>query len=146
MYQIVNDTSVKHLPSGAVFPVPAVESFGFAYQAWLDAGNTPEPAPIDPPPTPERVQAEITARTQQRLDEFAQTRNYDGILSACTYATSTVAKFQSEGQYCVNARDATWARLYELLAEVHEGTRPMPSGYSDIEPELPALTWPGATL
>lgn len=102
------------------------------------------PTPV--PPSPEEVQAAIVASVQNRLDAFARTRNYDGILSACTYATSAVPKFQSEGQYCVNARDATWARLYELLAEVQEGTRPMPSGYSDIEPELPTLAWPGAIL
>lgn len=44
MYQIVNDTSVRHIPSGTVFPVPPVERFGRDYQRWLDAGNTPEPA------------------------------------------------------------------------------------------------------
>lgn len=88
------------------------------------------------------LQAGIVAATQLRLDEFAQTRNYDGILSACTYATSTVTKFQAEGQACVEARDATWATLYGLLAEVQAGTRPVPSSYADIEPLLPALVWP----
>ena len=91
---------------------------------------------------PSAVQEKIVARTQQRLDDFARTRNYDGILSACTYATSTVPKFKDEGQYGVEARDATWAKLYEMLAEVEGGTRPMPSGYSDIEGELPELVWP----
>lgn len=63
MYQIVNETSVKHLPSGAVFPVPAVESFGFAYQAWLDAGNVPEPAEVVPI---SNIPSEVTMR-QARL-------------------------------------------------------------------------------
>ena len=84
----------------------------------------------------------ITTATQQRLDAFARTRNYDGILSACTYATSTVPKFKAEGQYGVEARDATWSKLYEMLAEVEAGTRPMPAGFSDVEPELPVLAWP----
>lgn len=83
----------------------------------------------------------IIAGTQERLDAFANTRNYDGILSACTYATSTVPKFKSEGQYCVNARDATWAELYSILAQVQANTRPMPLGYSEIESELPVLQW-----
>lgn len=90
----------------------------------------------------ERLQADVVAATQARLDAFAQTRKYDGILSACTYATSTVPKFAAEGQYCVAARDATWTKLYDMLAEVESGTRPMPSGYADVEPELPALAWP----
>lgn len=84
----------------------------------------------------------VVNKTQSRLDAFARTRSYDGIQSACTYATSTVPRFQAEGQYCVEARDATWAKLYEMLAEVRAGTRPVPSGFSDVEPGLPALTWP----
>ena len=80
--------------------------------------------------------------TQKRLDDFAKTRLYDGILSACTYATSSVQKFQAEGQYCVNARDTTWATLYTILGEVQQGTRPVPSGFADIEPLLPALVRP----
>lgn len=84
----------------------------------------------------------IIVKVQNRLDSFAQTKNYDSILSACTYATSTITKFQQEGQYCVNARDLTWAKLYELLAEVESGARPMPTGYHDIESELPVLVWP----
>jgi hypothetical protein len=90
----------------------------------------------------QRIQNEIVAATQQRLDDFAKTRNYDGVLSLCTYASSPNPKFQAEGQYGVEARDATWTKLYEILAEVEAGTRPMPSGYADIEPELPPLVWP----
>lgn len=89
-----------------------------------------------------KIQAEIIGATQQRLDDFARTRNYDGILSACTYATSTVPKFQAEGQYAVNARDMTWVTLYQILGEVQAGTRPVPSSFADIEPDLPVLTWP----
>lgn len=88
------------------------------------------------------LMSSIVDAVQSRLDNFSRTRNYDGILSACTYTNSTVLKFQSEGQYCVQARDATWSRLYELMAEVENGTRPMPASYADVESELPALVWP----
>jgi hypothetical protein len=88
------------------------------------------------------LQDNIVSQTQQRLDEFAQTRGYDGVLSLCTYATSANTKFRQEGQYGVEARDATWSKLYEILAEVEAGTRPVPSSYADIENELPALVWP----
>lgn len=90
----------------------------------------------------QQIQDQIVAATQTRLDDFARTRNYDSILSASTYATSPTAKFQQEGQYAVQARDATWAALYSILADVLAGTRPMPTGYEEIEPELPALVWP----
>jgi hypothetical protein len=97
------------------------------------------PAPV---PTPEQIQDEIVTATQQRLDDFAKTRNYDGILSACTYAADPNPKFAFEGQYCIDARGATWTKLYEIMAEVEAGTRPMPSGYADIEGDLPVLAWP----
>ena len=88
------------------------------------------------------LQQSIVDATQRRLDEFARTRNYDGILSACTYATSAVPKFAAEGQYAVQARDATWAALYAFMADVQAGTQPVPSGFADIAPDLPALEWP----
>lgn len=87
-------------------------------------------------------QADITNSVQQRLDVFAQTRNYDGILSACTYATSTIPKFATEGGVAVKARDATWATLYALMGEVQAGTRPMPTDYSEVAALLPLLEWP----
>lgn len=88
------------------------------------------------------LQDSIVAATQERLDNFARTRNYDNILSACTYATSNVPKFAAEGQVAVNLRDATWAALYQILEEVQAGQREAPTGFSDIEPLLPSLEWP----
>ena len=67
------------------------------------------------------------------------------MLSLCTYDTSAKPKFATEGQRGVEARDDTWAKLYEIMDEVQTGTRPMPNGYADIEAELPALSWPDAS-
>lgn len=92
--------------------------------------------------TAEQIKADVTKATQDRLDAWAKTRNYDGILSAATYATSRIPQFAAEGQAAVTARDATWAALYGLLAEYQAGTRPMPAGFSDVEPLLPVLEWP----
>jgi hypothetical protein len=94
-----------------------------------------------PPPTAEQIIAQYTAAVQKHLDDFARTRGYDGILSAATYATSTVPKFKAEGQYAVEARDATWAKCYEVLAAVEAGSRPMPT-LDELLAELPVLTWP----
>ena len=90
-----------------------------------------------------QIWAGIEEQVQARLDNFAKTRFYNDILSACSYATSTNQKYAAEGQYCVSARDQTWEALFAIQAEVVAGTRPMPAGYSDIEAELPALVWPG---
>lgn len=86
--------------------------------------------------------SEFTCAIQKRLDDFARQRNYDSILSACTYATSTVAKFKNEAQACVNLRDATWAAAYQILADVQAGKRPMPTSIADIEADLPTAAWP----
>lgn len=94
-----------------------------------------------PPPTVAEIIASYTAAIQKRLDDFAKTRNYDGIMSAATYATSTVPKFKAEGQYAVEVRDATWSKCYEVLAAVEAGSRPMPT-LDELLAELPVLTWP----
>lgn len=88
------------------------------------------------------LQAGIVKAAQKRLDDFAKTRSYDSILSAVTYAASPVPKFAQEGQYALTARDNTWNALYNILAEVEAGTRPVPTGFINIEPLLPALAWP----
>lgn len=90
----------------------------------------------------QRIRSEIMDGVQRYLDDFAQTKTYDGILSACTYATSTVPRFATEGQYCVQARDACWAAVASIEADVLAGNRPAPSGFEDIRAELPALSWP----
>lgn len=84
----------------------------------------------------------IVEKSQDRLDSFAMTRGYDGILSCASYATSTNEKFRIEGEYCVKMRDETWSKLYEILNEILEGERPIPKTFEEIEPELPKLNWP----
>lgn len=122
--------------------IPAGKRARWTGASWVFE-DLPEPEPeSEPEPlTPEQIIAQYIAAVQKRLDDFAQTRNYDGILSAATYATSTVPKFKAEGQYCVEARDATWAKCYEVLAAVESGSRPMPT-MDELLAELPVLTWP----
>lgn len=121
---------------------PAEDTLGNWMRTYEVYDLDPEQAAANQAEHVKRVTDGIVQQTQARLDEFAKTRNYDGILSLATYATSTNAKFQTEGQYGVEARDATWAKLYEIMGEVDAGTRPMPSGFADVEPELPVLEWP----
>lgn len=137
MYRLNKDGGIVRIDDGAFIPEDAGNVDFQAYLAWRAEGNEPatEPAP------PEAIMVDFVAKAQARLDEFARTRNYDGILSACTYATSSVPKFAAEGQRAVDLRDQTWAALYEVLAEVQGGQRPAPVTFSDIEPDLPALTW-----
>lgn len=87
--------------------------------------------------------ASIISAVQSRLDTWAQSHGYDSILSLCTYASSTVERFKAEGQNGVDKRDATWAALIGVMADVDAGTRQVPTGYADIEVDLPVLDWPG---
>ena len=107
-------------------------------QMWSVFPATPEESKL----YLQNLQNEITTATQQRLDEFARTRGYDGVLSLCTYATSANSKFKREGQYGVEVRDATWTTCYRILADAQSGQRPIPEGYAEIESELPELVWP----
>ncbi len=122
--------------------VAVIDEDGLSRTSML-AELVPEGAAILPyVKPPEALQAEIVSATQARLDAFARTRNYDGILSACTYATSPSPTFRAEGQYCVEMRDATWAALYALMANVMAGRRSPPTGFADVEADLPVLAWP----
>lgn len=103
---------------------------------------------VAPPPTltaaqeAARLQAEIVSRVQFRLDAFAASRGYDSIHSLASYAGDPDPAFSAEGSYGRLVRSQTWRLLYQILADVQSGLRPIPAGYEDIEPELPVLAWP----
>ncbi len=121
---------------------PTLTHKGHWEQTWSVQELTPEAVLIAQANRLEYLKESIIRLVQERLDNFAKSRNYDNILSACTYATDPNPKFAQEGQYCVQKRGETWATLYSILQEVTEGLRPVPSGYSDIENLLPELSWP----
>lgn len=99
-------------------------------------------ARINPPKTPEQIFLEFQASFQSILDAEAKTHGYDGILSLCTYATSSIQKFRDEGQAGVVWRDQFWAKGYEIVAEVEAGTRPMPESVEELLAEMPVMMWP----
>lgn len=96
---------------------------------------------IDPGKKAEICLKIMTGAIQRHLDTTAQSRAYDGILSLCTYATSTSPKFSAEGQAGIEWRDACWRRGYEILAECQAGTRGIPTP-EDLIAELPVMVWP----
>jgi hypothetical protein len=103
-----------------------------------------EPVRIEPPPPPPPTEAEIiaslTQAVQRHLDATARGRNYDGILSLCSYATSTDPVFSAEGQAGVAWRDACWRRCYEVMADVRAGVQPVPTA-EELIASLPVMTW-----
>jgi hypothetical protein len=95
----------------------------------------------EPEPKPWVINDYVVA-VQKALDDWAKTRNYDGILSLCSYATSTIEKFRTEGQRGVAVRDMSWASAYQYLADVNSGKRPLIAP-DDLVAELaPLFVWP----
>lgn len=82
----------------------------------------------------------VTSVVQEKLDAFARSKNYDGILSACSYSNSTLPVFEAEGAKCILLRDQTWAKCYEIMADVTTGKRSLPK-IDDLLAELPVLAW-----
>lgn len=92
----------------------------------------------------------MTEQVQKRLDDFAATRGYGDArtsptVSIATYIGSIVPKFATEAAYFKDQRDLTWAKLYEIEADVLAGKRPAPKTFTEIEAELPELRWPEET-
>ena len=85
----------------------------------------------------------LKSKVQERLDDFAKTRGYTNITTACTYTTSSNAVFQSEALYCVYIRDKTWEELFSIVKEIGDGVLPSNLDYQKIEPRLPPTVWPG---
>ena len=100
-----------------------------------------------PEPSKEEIEAQLqkqlTDAVQVALDNFAKTRGYDGIMSACSYSNSTDAQFKLEADYCIQLRDTTWRMGYAILAEVKAGNRPVPT-VEELIAELPvgSAKWP----
>jgi hypothetical protein len=82
----------------------------------------------------------LAGDVQARLDEFARERGYADIVSACSYATSTVDKYKTEAKRCVKKRDEAWSTLYALIETVDTGARPELS-IDDLAQEFLDLKW-----
>ena len=115
-----------------------------AVEAWNGSVYIEGTEPEKPREVFEReLQVKMTNAVQSALDNFAKTRGYDGIMSACSYSNSTDAQFKLEADYCIQLRDTTWRMGYAILADVKAGTRPIPS-VGELIAELPvgSAKWP----
>lgn len=126
------------------------------YKTWVVKSIPVEQQQIEKARVAEEFKQMVVSNVQQRLDEFAQTANYDSVNSASKYQNISdeeiaslpvdlqghVTKFRAETRYLGLATAATWAKLYSMFDEVTAGQRALPTCYEDIESELPTLQWP----
>lgn len=75
------------------------------------------------------------------LDATAKTRRYDNRIT-CAVRAGYPGPFQAEGQAFALWMDECNALAYQFLAEIHAGTRPMPSDPLELIAELPEIVWP----
>lgn len=138
MYIKINGTkSVKRLRDGKIIPRNGSNKDYQEYLHWSAQNQTLSAPPKDP----KLLRQEIVEKTQERLDLFAKTRGYDGILSACSYDPSTDVLFKQDAERAVYLRDLTWRTLYAHLEKINTGEAEIPTSFSDVEPLLPELTW-----
>lgn len=85
----------------------------------------------------EQIKQRMTQFVQSILDSEAQKHNYDNIVSATSYA-GYVNQFQAEGIAFGVWRSAVWAKCYEIMADVLDGKRQVPTE-EQLLSELPKL-------
>ena len=84
---------------------------------------------------------EVERAIEKRLNDFALTRGFTDIATACTFVTSGVARYAADGKQAIDARDQTWVTWHALIDEIKAGTRAMPINYAEVEALLPKLEW-----
>ena len=90
--------------------------------------------------TAQELKALFISSIQNLLDSKAKEKNYDSILSACSYAGYD-NPFRAEGEAYGVWRADCWQVGYQILAEVEAGTRPMLT-IEEVLAEMPLLVLP----
>lgn len=97
-----------------------------------------EPIPVED--LMQDAKRQLTDAVQRHLDETAQGRGYDGILSLCSYIASPNPPFKEEAEAGLAWRDAVWLKCYQVMADVIGGVRQIPSE-EELLAELPTIGW-----
>ena len=104
--------------NGAALSLPVwPQGMTQATAAQIAAINAPKPPSV----------ADFESAVQLHLDQFANTWQYESILSAASYANSTNTQFKNEALALIAWRDAVWTSCYSTMAAVQGGTQAMPT-------------------
>ena len=84
------------------------------------------------------------ATASQLLDEFAQSRGYDNIISLTTYINDPNPDYVAEANRGIYLRSVWWTTLTAIMNDVLSGTRVLPASWEELQAELPELSWDSA--
>ncbi len=85
--------------------------------------------------------ASVSDAIQRLLDNAARDREYDNILSLCSYLDSSIPLFAAEAQVAKQWRDDIWGYCEAVRMQVLSGQRPAPT-VEQLMTELPVPNWP----
>ena len=91
--------------------------------------------------TIERIKYLSKIKVQALMDEFASSKEYDGIASACSYKDSNIPNFKADAEKCIAFRDNTWMALYFYFDRIASGELTVPKDSAEIMSQLPELVW-----
>jgi hypothetical protein len=136
MYQLTTSNSIKlTLASGSEMFLPA-ENNGTPewreYQAWLEAGNTPEPAPAPPPPPPSytafwdallasTVYGSIREQSMTSLPMNTLTTEFIALIGDAKVGRPSVARIQASMAAILTTGTFTAAHLADIGAALAAG-------------------------
>lgn len=120
-------------------PITSITDFGVYLGRWNARKEEIDNPPPHVPTQEETIQSFKDA-IQNTLDEAARAKNYDDIVSACSYAGYPNI-FQAEAIAFGQWRANVWAYGYGELDKVISGARPVPT-IPEIIAELPVLVLP----
>lgn len=128
MYQQIKDsTSIKRIADGAFIPADPANTDYAAYTAWLAEGNTPEPAPVDPPPTQfelDQRRYQKRAKVQSELIAWMAADNMSRVRSGVWTVADLTSLMADPALTAANAYMQTLS--YELAAQaVAQSTNPL---------------------
>lgn len=88
--------------------------------------------------TPEQVIARLESAIDRHLDAVANSYRYESIRTMVTYASSDHPTFGAEGRAAVKFRDACYAYGIQVIADVQDGKRGIPTE-TELIAELPTF-------
>ncbi|KAF1016172.1 MAG: hypothetical protein GAK31_01661 [Stenotrophomonas maltophilia] len=142
MYQLTSRPDIVKRSDTQEF-IPEGHRLWDEYRAWLDAGNTPAPAPLPYAlHSPQHYQA-IRAAAWEWMTAWVQARNYDTVESCCSYFNSGVPRYRDEARAMVAWRDAVNLALEQLVLAPPVGIETWDQVRA-LLPQPETFNWPGA--